>query len=141
MVMFLGFISFSHAQSEAYVAKVEKMMKLNGAKKSFMLVINQMIGQYKNIIKDAPEGFWDRFQEEIKESSSKDLAQILAPVYFKYLNENELDDILAFYNSPTGKKLAKHTPDITQESMTVGKAWGVELGKRIMDRLHEEKGK
>jgi hypothetical protein len=35
----------------------------------------------------------------------------------KNFSEKELGDILAFYNTPVGKKWTKHTPEIISETM------------------------
>lgn len=47
----------------------------------------------------------------------------MAPVYEKHLTEADLNEVIKFYNSPVGKKLAGKTPAITQESMAAGQTW------------------
>jgi hypothetical protein len=43
----------------------------------------------------------------------------MIPVYQKYLNRSDVDAMIVFYQSPTGKKLIKEMPQITQEAMQV----------------------
>lgn len=52
-----------------------------------------------------------------------DLVLMLSPVYAKYLNQNELQQLIEFYDSPVGEKLAESTPLITQESMQIGQEY------------------
>jgi uncharacterized protein len=43
----------------------------------------------------------------------------MVPVYQKYLNQSDVDAMIVFYQSPTGKKLISQMPQITQEAMQV----------------------
>ncbi|MFN8886767.1 MAG: DUF2059 domain-containing protein, partial [Cyclobacteriaceae bacterium] len=60
------------------------------------------------------------------------------PVYKKYLTEGDLNEIIAFYNSPAGKKMAESTPGIMSESMKAGQVWGPAVATRIVDKLKEK---
>ena len=43
--------------------------------------------------------------------------QIYLPIYDKYFSTEEVNDLLKFYRSPTGKKFIESTPSFTQEAM------------------------
>lgn len=43
----------------------------------------------------------------------------MIPIYQKYLTQTDVDAMIAFYSSPTGKKLMQEMPEITQEAMQV----------------------
>jgi len=43
--------------------------------------------------------------------------EIAVPLYDKYLQENELRDLIAFYKSPTGQKMIEVMPQLLTESM------------------------
>ncbi|MCO7222711.1 DUF2059 domain-containing protein [Pleionea sp. CnH1-48] len=63
-------------------------------------------------------------------------------IYHKYFSTKELKEIVAFYKTPTGKRMALHLPQITQESMMAGQKHGQSLGpeieKRILERFKKE---
>lgn len=52
-------------------------------------------------------------------------------VYVKHLEEEEIDALLKFYNSESGKKISAAMPEITVESMKAG----AEFGKRAAEAL------
>ena len=72
------------------------------------------------------------------EKSMSDLVTMLTPVYQKHLTEKDLEEIISFYNTPVGKKLATSTPMITTESMQVGQKWGMEIGQKVVERMKEK---
>jgi hypothetical protein len=41
----------------------------------------------------------------------------MIPIYQKHLNHTDVDAMIVFYSSPTGKKLMQQLPQITQEAM------------------------
>jgi uncharacterized protein len=43
----------------------------------------------------------------------------MIPIYQKHLSRADVDAMIAFYSSPTGKKLMQQLPQITQEAMQV----------------------
>ena len=53
------------------------------------------------------------------------IGERLARVYAASFTEAELRDIIAFYHTPTGKKLAQVTPDLMRQ--------GAEVGARVAD--------
>jgi len=127
-----------NAQSDQYSSKVKTMLSLTGAVQTFSLAIDQMIDQMKGMRTDVSVETWDELKTEFKKTSIDDLVELLAPVYFKYLNEADIDGIIAFYNTPIGKKYAENTPAITQESMMVGQEWGMKIGQSIAVKLQEK---
>ncbi len=128
----------SFSQSSSYTGKVKKMLILTGAEETFATAIDQMMGTIRNTRNDVPSELWDELHTEFKKTSLDDLVEMLAPVYFKYLDESDLDGIIEFYQSPVGKKYAKATPGITRDSMAAGEEWGVKIGQRLADRLADE---
>lgn len=58
-----------------------------------------------------------------------------AKIYAGNFTEGELQDVIDFYESPTGKKFQKLAPQLMQESMTHGQAMGQTVGKRALERL------
>jgi len=60
----------------------------------------------------------------ISEDSLKDIPMDailddMIPIYQKHLTQTDVDAMIAFYSSPTGKKLMQQMPEITQEAMQV----------------------
>lgn len=78
------------------------------------------------IVKMIPEENQEAFKKELAESTSS-LYLKMAAVYTESFTEKELDEILAFYDTPVGKKMVAITPELTKKGMEIGQAWGMEL--------------
>lgn len=66
------------------------------------------------------------------------LINMILPVYQKHLTEADLKGIIAFYETPVGKKYAEKTLLITQESMLAGQEWGKKIGEKVTDKLRDK---
>jgi len=85
----------------------------------------------------------DLVSEAKKEAKPQELLDLLVPIYQKHFSAREVNALLAFYESPAGRKLALETPKIATESMQVGQQWGEQVGQRIGERIAQraaEKG-
>lgn len=130
-------VCFSQASTE-YKSAVKKMMVASGAENTYKVVISQMVTAFKAQKSDIPEEFWTAMSTELLKTSMTDLADMLTPVYEKHLTLADINELIAFYQSPIGKKFAEKTPLIMQESMQIGQEWGRKLGQQIIDKLKEK---
>ena len=121
-----------------YKTAIKKMMLVSGSENIYKAVINQMITMMKQQKPEVPKEFWDTMAEEMVKSSITDLTDMLAPVYQKHLTLADIQELIAFYESPVGKKFAEKTPLITQESMQVGQQWGMKIGQKIVEKIKEK---
>jgi uncharacterized protein len=46
-----------------------------------------------------------------------EMMQAMAPVYQKHLTKGDIDNLVAFYSSPTGEKLLREMPSIMSDAM------------------------
>ncbi|WP_448953242.1 DUF2059 domain-containing protein [Labrys neptuniae] len=67
-----------------------------------------------------------------------DLDTSLAKFYTTRFSEDELKQLIAFYQSPVGKKLATQQQEILRDSMPVVQGWTRELQDSVMKRVREE---
>lgn len=58
-------------------------------------------------------------QESLKAVPVDELLDDMVPIYQKHLTQGDVDAMIVFYSSPTGKKLMQEMPEITQEAMQV----------------------
>ncbi len=131
-------ISIAQAQDDNYSATLETMFKVAGTEETYKSVILQMFDMFKQQYPDVDKAVWSDMQDEFIQTSLSDLVVMLAPIYKKYMTKADLEGVIAFYNSPVGKKFAKNTPLITQESMQVGQEWGMKIGEKFTKRMEKE---
>ena len=75
---------------------------------------------------------------EVMTAEYPKLAEKLTAVYDKYYTHEEIEELIAFYQSPVGQKTIKILPALTTESMKLGMEWGKSLMPLIEKRLKEQ---
>lgn len=137
--LFLGIIilnfSVCFSQTEQKKEKILKLISVTGADKLGYQIFDNVL----NMIKERnplSEEFVSKFKKDV---NSEEFAKLYIPIYDKYYSEEDIDNLIKFYLSPTGKKLTSVMPQMLNESMEVGKNWGEGLAQKIIEKLEEEK--
>ena len=99
-----------------------------------------MIAMYKSTMTDIPDEIWDAFKEKIAERFVERMVEIYEPIYRKYLTEKDLQDAIAMYKTPIGKKLVSVNPDITSDAMQAGQELGMTIASDMMEIISEYYG-
>lgn len=113
-------------------------MEASGSMGAFKSAITSMMGSFKSMNSSVPDEVWKDLETEFSNTSIDDLVTMLAPVYEKHLTEADLNEVIKFYSSPIGKKLAEKTPAIMEESMQAGQTWGQGVAQKVMTKLKEK---
>ncbi len=71
---------------------------------------------------------------------------LVAQVYAREFTEEELANLNAFYQSPTGQKMISRQPIIVQFMQTVGQQWGQNIARDVLqdflkDKMNQSGGK
>jgi hypothetical protein len=115
-----------------------------GMKPSLDLVVPEMLsGLERGVIASRPE-LKDALREsllaiepEFVKSEQGVLAET-AKFLASKLSEQELKDVLAFYESPIGKKFMATQPALGEEVSNLARAWRQQLSTDILARAREE---
>jgi len=107
-------------------------MEMTGSAEMGMQILDSMLLQFGEILPDVPAEYWDSAK---KEFSAEGIVELIIPIYSRHFTHEEILDIIAFYETPTGRKMTEKLPLITQESMMAGQQWGMEIGERIQKKL------
>ncbi|HZT25999.1 MAG TPA: DUF2059 domain-containing protein [Pseudolabrys sp.] len=62
----------------------------------------------------------------------------VAKLYATNFSEQELKDILTFYQSPTGQKLLKTQPKVIDASMAFAQTWANKLSDEVIAKMRDE---
>ena len=120
------------AQADSFDADIVKMQKLNGASEA---MFSQIVMQFKSIKPGVTDEQWAAVKKEVFDVEVIELNKQLIPVYKKHFTQDEVKAIIAFYETPAGKKLAEKTSLITVESMQSAQVWGMGLFGKIQAYL------
>jgi len=128
-------ICFSVQAEPAKHETVKELMQKSGAGNLSVQMMNQMLPAMKQMVPDAPEQFWLDVMAEV---DPNEMENMIIPVYQKYLTEEEILAINAFYDTDVGKKLISVQPVILQESMLRGQQWGQALSLKIIEKYQAQ---
>lgn len=120
--------------SQDKIKDIQRLIELSGSANAGVQALQQMVGVMRIAMPSAPPGYWEEF---LKEARPAEFADLMVPVLDRQLTHDDVKAIIAFYQSPAGKKLASVTPAITQEAMQVGVVWGSQTGQRVRARLRK----
>lgn len=133
-----AFAAPAAAQDGEYRQQLTKMLDKSGALASADVIMDQLIPAIKQITaKEVPADFWDGFRAKWNRKTKDKLVEIYVPIYKKYLTLADLKQIVAFYESPVGKKLAAATPSMTSEGMQAGQQLGMEIAREMMQEMQQ----
>lgn len=118
---------------------IHRLLDLMGSAKLGQQVMGQMLPLARSSFKQVPEGVWDEIEKEFNsEISFGKLQEMTIPIYNRHFSDEEINEMIKFYESPIGKKLSSVMPQIAAESMQVGMEWADQILKRIRQRLKEK---
>jgi len=109
--------------ADAFIQSLSQGLKTQHPETSdrvITVIRNEVIAICKEQV-DAPGGLMDQ----------------MIPVYDKYLTDKEIRELIAFYQTDTGKKVIEALPKITSEAIAVGQKWGQSLIPEFTRRLQK----
>lgn len=130
--LLFGILGFSQTKQ----TKIKELLTMSGQANIGIQVLNQFVGQFKTAYPNVPEKFWEDF---LKEVNAEDLINAIVPVYDKYYTENDIDEMIKFYQSPVGIKMTNNLQNIFMESQEAGRKWGMEIAEKVFKKLEDEK--
>jgi uncharacterized protein len=140
--------SAAHAQqrqpSPASLLVAKQLVTVMGATALFNPLIAGVVEQAKNLYLQQNPGLAKDLNEIAKKMRKdlqprySELTNEVARLYATHFTEQELKNILAFYTSPTGKKMLEQQPDVVDASMKFAQNWANKLSERVTAQMREE---
>jgi uncharacterized protein len=114
---------------------IRELMDLSGAVKVGPQVMDQMIDQFTKVLPQVPAEYWTELR---KEMTTDGLIKLIVPIYDRHFSHDEIKQLITFYHSPVGAKLAHELGPIMQESMAAGQAWGRDIAEHVTHQLRDK---
>lgn len=138
---------FSHADelTTAKKADIRQLMDMTGGStipKQFADAITQNMAEaFKQARPEIPERFYATLHKDLlaffkeKANTPGSIMEKTVSVYHKHFTHPEIKELLAFYQTPIGKKTIREMPQIAGENMAEARLWGQSLGADIDARI------
>ena len=130
--------------SPEHIAKARRLILATGISRSFQIIVPEFMDQIGNTLTQArPElvrdmtAVLDQLRPEF-EKQSDEMIDLSARIYATLLSENELDAILAFYDSEAGKKYVGAQPLFLNQLVSGIQAWQQKISTNMMARVRQE---
>jgi len=145
-VVLAVFIPAAHAQqpSAASLAIAKQLITTTGSNAVFNPLIAGVVEQAKLLFLQQDPGL----AKDLNEVAAKlrtdlqprfsELNDEVARLYATNFSEQELKDILAFYQSPAGKKLLVTQPKVIDSSMAFAQTWANKLSDEVIAKIRDE---
>lgn len=111
---------------------IRTLLALTGSAKLGQQVMDQIIETFRRGSTNAPPAFWDEMRRKLK---ADEMVDMIVPIYARYYSKQELDQLITFYRSPIGRKVAATLPMIVRESMAVGQQWGRAKAQEVIAEM------
>jgi hypothetical protein len=132
--LFLSSLTVS-AQDSTKIRHIHQLMELTGMAKLGNQMMTNIISSYKQNYPAATTEFWDAF---MKEADMSQLFEKIIPVYEQNFTDDDIKQLIVFYQSPVGRKMIDKMPVIMQQSMQIGSEWGKQLSEKVIEKLKQK---
>lgn len=103
---------------------------------SFDATISNLQKQQRKMTSEQLKVVREVFTQTFQENSPSLLAQV-AISYEKTFSKKEIDDLISFYQTPTGAKSLRVMPQLMQEGIQLGSQWAQQLMPIVLQRIRE----
>ena len=140
--IFIVLITFFSIQINAQSVdkKIEKLLELDGTINNIEKIITQTIAYQKQNNFEISDSYWETLEKKVSKKSLAELKLIITPIYSKNYSETEIDNLISFFSSKTGKLIIEKQPIILKQLNLPLVQWSQNLSSHVIEVI-ENKGK
>ena len=118
------------APRPSQLALAHRVLEAGGTIETMVAAMRANLPAQRMASPQIPVEFWTRFEARIT-SDVPQLVDSIAVLYAKRFSQDELQGILAFYQSAVGRRVRELQPSLVTESSAIGQRWGMRIGAEI----------
>jgi hypothetical protein len=140
-IMLLNFAIFAFQVNAQNVNdKIEKLLELDGTIGNIENIITETIQHQKQRNFEVSENFWVVLEKKVSKKSLPEFKSIVTTIYLNNFTESEIDNLIAFFSSETGKLITEKQPIILEQLNLPLMQWSENLASYIIEEI-EGRGK
>lgn len=130
--------------SPTSILLAKQIVEAKGVQNIFVPLIRGVVQKTKNMFMQT-NFMWQKDLDEVAAIEEKkyaprvsELVDATARIYAQHFTEQELKQLLTFYQSPIGKKALVEEPKVLDEAMAHAGTWGDNLSQDVIASMREE---
>jgi uncharacterized protein len=130
--------------SPAALLLAKQIVEIKGVQNVFAPLVRGVVEKTKQTFMQT-NFMWQKDLDEVAAIEEKkyaprvsELVDATARMYAQHFTEQELRQLLAFYQSPVGKKALVEEPKVLDESMAFAGTWGDNLSQEVIASMRED---
>jgi hypothetical protein len=136
--------SLAHQPSPAAILLAKQIIDLKGVKNVFQPLVRGVVIKTKQMFMQT-NFMWQKDLDEVAvivekqfEPRETEVLDASARIYASHFTEQELKDLLAFYQTPLGQKAIAEEPKALDQSMSYAGTWADSLSTQVIDSMRAE---
>lgn len=118
---------------------LRRLLEVTGTAKIGEQIWSQMFQTIRRSAPKVPEAEWALINQEFSaEFASGKFSEMIITIYEPHFTQEEVRELIAFYESPIGKKVISVMPQIVQEALAAGQDRGKEILRRVHEKLRQK---
>jgi hypothetical protein len=144
---FLGSLCSARADqpSPAAIAKAKELLAASRTLETVDSMMEPISESLKTLIEELNPGCGPQIVEIMRKYFDPEIRKRLpevvdqaAVIWARHFTIDEMDKLIAFDRSELGQKMIAQEPQIFQESMIMGRAWGQSVAREIYEKIKPE---
>ncbi len=130
--------------SPAAILLAKQIVEIKGVQNIFAPLVRGVVAKTKNMFMQT-NFMWAKDLDQVAAIEEKQLAprvselvDATARMYAQHFTEAELKQLLAFYQSPVGKKALVEEPKVLDQAMAYAGTWGDNLSQEVIGDMREQ---
>jgi len=130
--------------AESKREKIRRLAKMSNARASALAAMQQTLKRAIPALKRKHPGInaevETKLKNAIREVFQKNIDAYIEgviPIYAEHFSEAEIEKMIAFYESPVGRKLSRLTPVMTEDIVAVVQTWSRSLRPQVRESIQK----
>lgn len=122
--------------TKALERDIRRLLEVSNVIERNLNSIDPLFENYKRSLPSVPKDVWEDLKREFKAEFNADvIAEMYVPIYARHFTPEEVKKMLAFYESPVGRKMITEMPLVEADAYIAGFERGRTLQKKVWDKL------
>ena len=116
---------------------IRKLIALTHAERTMLEGMKVGLDAQKKAQPEIPAVFWEQFMKRATDSIGE-FVTILVGVHDRNYTKEQIDQMIAFFETPLGRMMAEKQPAVALETVSAAERWGMKMGMQVMMDLTEK---